>query len=82
MQLDGRGIKNPVYYNDSEVDGGRGGSGSGSGTGQTHDDLTPRQPTELYNTLVQVGVEIQMTMLAYCSKRVHLHMPCSNKKIQ
>ena len=57
VHLDGRGIKNPVYYKDSEVDGGRGGSGSGSGsgTGQTHNDRTPRQPTELYNTLVQVG---------------------------
>ena len=52
MQLDGRGIKNPVYYKDSEVDDGHG--GSGSGTVQTHNDQR-RQPTELYNTLVQVG---------------------------
>jgi hypothetical protein len=53
VQLDGKGIKNPVYYNDSEVDGGGGGPGSSSGTVQTHDQT--RQPTELYNTLVQVG---------------------------
>lgn len=43
MQLEGKGIKNPIY---NEVDG-------GGGTLTTHDQR--RQPTEQYNTLVQVG---------------------------
>ena len=44
VQLEGRGIKNLLYYN--EVDG-------GSSTLPPHDQR--RQPTEQYNTLVQVG---------------------------
>ena len=45
VQLEGRGIKNPLYYN--EVDGG--------GSTLPPHDQNGRQPTEQYNTLVQVG---------------------------